>query len=341
MEIKERIQAILAAKELWLFGSKEELNLAVKQTIDLGFEQTDVFHALNWVQDNVTQEKLEQWFKLNQVQAKNPKKVLFFHAGNLPLVGIQDVIGAVLSGVLYFGKLSKKDPFLMSGFLNALIKVAPNLSITYSQNVEDFVDLSADALVFSGSESSSKQVLALAKAENMISENAKTLIRTAHFSIAVLGKFDEIEIYDAVESCLRYNGEGCRSTKIILAPFSINDFGCEITDVVESWWIKTKRSEQNLNSTQLYYNAYYRSVGISMMNWQSQLVVETQPNRLVPGLVYWINSNEISLDELKLKYGNQIQSIYSTQEEDLMKAQNPDLNWKPDGKDLLTFLVES
>lgn len=338
MKIEERIQAMLTAKERWLFGNKPELNSAIHQTINVGFEQTDVFHALNWVQDNLTQDKLEQWVKLNQIPSTSNKNVLFFHAGNLPLVGFQDVIGAVLSGVNYFGKLSKKDPFLMSGFLNNLLEVAPSLSLQFSQNVEGFVDLKADALVFSGSEISSKQVLNLAKEKQMISDNAKTLIRTAHFSIAVLDEFAENEIYDVVESSLRYNGEGCRSTKIIMAPFNLHDFGCEITDVVESWWIKTKRGEQNLNSAQRYYQAYYKSVEVSMMNWQSHLVVETIPNRQIPGLIYWIKSDERILDEIKLKYGNQIQSIYSKQEEDLFKAQNPDLNWKPDGKDLLNFL---
>jgi hypothetical protein len=340
----EIINQILEAKHHWLYKDNEELNRQIQLTIDAGFEKSDVFHALRWVHRQVTEEHLKNWYQVISNDNVQPKKVLFFHAGNLPLVGFQDVIAALLSGHHYLGKLSRKDPYLLKGFLDTFKKITPSYHLKYSSDVVDFYGEMADALVFSGSEKSSKEIVQICTNQQMIQNNAKQLIRTAHFSVAVIDDRSPKTMEDLVEAVLRYKGEGCRSVKLIIAPFDLYDHSCEVTDYVESWWTNTKRGIDSLSDGGSYYYAYYRSLGKPMMKWENKVVIQTMPSRLETDVVYWIKGDKSILDYLRSRYGNQIQTIYYSSVNDgkeselLEKAQFPDLNWKPDGVDVLQWL---
>lgn len=342
----EIIQQILEAKQRWLFQEKEVLDQQIRATIQAGFEKTDVFHALRWIHDSLTEENLTFWVEQQQTSPKISKNVLFFHAGNLPLVGFQDVIAVLLSGHNYFGKLSRKDPFLLKGFLDVFNRIAPEKNIKYSTEVSDFTGIKADALVFSGSETGSQEVVQLCLEKELIRPDAKQLMRTAHFSMALMVDRSPETMKNLVESVLRYKGEGCRSVKIIVAPFDLYDHSCEVTDYVESWWIQTKRSSEALSDGGNYFYAFYRAVEKPVMKWESKFVVQHTPSRLEPDAIYWIKGDDQTVLELKAKYGNQIQTVYSSKNhinlttEPLEKAQFPDLNWKPDGVDVLAWLNE-
>lgn len=342
----EIIQQILEAKDYWLFKKKEDLDQQIHATIQAGFEKTDVFHALRWIHHTLNEKSLLNWVEQQQqLSPQKAKNVLFFHAGNLPLVGFQDVIAVLLSGHNYFGKLSRKDPFLLKGFLDAFNRIAPEKSLKYSTEVSDFVGVKADALVFSGSETGSQEVVQLCLKKELIHPHAKQLLRSAHFSIALIDDHSPETMKNLVESVLRYNGEGCRSVKMIVAPFDLYDHSCEVLDYVESWWIQTKRSPGALSEGGNLFYAFYRAIEKPILKWESKFVVQHTPTRLEPDAIYWIKGDVQTVLELKAKYGNQIQMVYNSKNytnlttEPLEKAQFPDLNWKPDGVDTLAWLM--
>lgn len=346
-ELIKRIDWILEAKEKWLNNANNLLQNAIHKTIALGFEKSDIYHAIKWISSELNRENIEKWCSLVEVVPEKQKfsKSLFLHAGNLPLVGFQDVIAAILSGTQYYGKLSKKEPYLLKSFLDIINEISTSLNLHYSTSLEAFENMNADRLIFSGSEQSTKDVLTRLKHLNALKESSKKLIRTAHFSIAVFNRNRSQDWEDLAESIFRYNGLGCRSVSIIIStePLKIQN-SCSLTDFSESWFLKQGRRIQSLTPTQLYYKAYYESVDIPVLVWGDKLIVETTPGRMIPGIIYWIKGNESERLQIISKYAYQIQTIYHTDafsnEEPLYKAQFPDLNWKPDGEDLLNFLSE-
>ncbi|TNE72828.1 hypothetical protein EP331_06065 [bacterium] len=343
--MQEIISQILQAKQQWLFEQKELLDTQIQQTIEAGFNKSDVFHALRWINDRVTEEALINWSSKTEKQTGAQTKVLFFHAGNLPLVGFQDVIAALLANVRYYGKLSRKDPFLLSGFLNVLKQIQGNTSqLTYSTEIHDFDSILADKLVFSGSEEGSKAVLELAKSRKMIRDDAQLIMRTAHFSIARLRKNREESLNDVVESVLRYDGEGCRSVKMIIAPYGLLSNDCALVDQVDLWQMKNNQTHQQLSDAAKYYKAYYQSIDKPVTVWMNKIIVEHMPTRFEKDVIYWQKGDDSDINQIRAKYGNRIQCIYSDApefpyEEDLFYAQNPQLDWKPDGTDILEWLI--
>lgn len=344
--IEQRIQHILLAKEIWLTQQQTELQEAIEKTIRLGFSRSDVHFALRWAQQHISHSELTSW--VNKVTvAKNPKteppKVIFLHAGNLPLVGLQDVIAAILSGVKYYGKLSKKDPYLLQVFLDAYNSIEGVLQLRFSTTLVAFENIQADSLVFSGSDESVSEVQAEVLRLQIVKPNAATLIRTAHFSIVWFERDSSRDWQDLYEAIFRYNGAGCRSVAVIVSPNPLHiQSECRLADYSEWWQLKENQLHNQLSDNARYYKAYYDSVGIPTKIWGNKLLVETLPIRLLPDLVYWIQGGEAEIRNLQQRFGSQVQCVYATHpfsnDEPLYKAQNPDLFWKPDGIDTLHFL---
>jgi len=338
---EERIQLILKAKQLWLFDEQESIKLNIEKTVLLGFERSDIMHSLRWIKDMCTEENLRNWCieSAKNCNVTENITVIFLHAGNLPLVGFQDVLISVLAGVKYNGKLSKKDPYLLASFIDVLNKVDTSLELRYSVDLDTFTNLKADGLIFAGSTKGVNAILDKALEIKCIHAQTSIYLRTAHFSLAYFNRFLDKDWEDLTESILRYNGAGCRSVAIIVSSSELNFSGCQLTNYVEAWLMKNKQEEKTLPQHIEYYKAYYESIGIKTQVWNSTLIVETIPQRLISGLVYWIKGDEETILLLQLRYGKAIQAVYGvgthSDFEPLYKAQWPDLNWKADGIELL------
>lgn len=342
-----RIQLILTAKQIWLFDEQEALKANIEKTVLLGFERSDIMHSLRWIKEICTEENLRKWCyeSANESKVKGGITVIFLHAGNLPLVGFQDVLISILSGVRYNGKLSRKDPYLLASFIDVINRLESSLELRYSVDLSTFENLNADGLIFAGSDKGVNAILDKALEIKCIHAQTSIYLRTAHFSLAYFNRFLDSDWEDLAESILRYNGAGCRSVAIIVSSSDLNFSSCNLNDYVESWLLKNKQEEKVLPQHIEYYKSYYESIGIKTQIWNSALIVETIPQRLISGLVYWIKGDEETINRLQLRYGKAIQAIYGvgnqTDLEPLYKAQFPDLNWKADGIDLLKEFTKS
>ena len=84
------------------------------------FSFEDIKFQIRALKENIDSGQVKEWAKRAELgERKNSfnQKVLCLHAGNLPLVGFQDALGTILSGADYFGKVSRKDPYLLPTFL--------------------------------------------------------------------------------------------------------------------------------------------------------------------------------------------------------------------------------
>jgi len=344
---EKRIQLILKALQKWLFEPESGIADQIENTVLLGFERSDIHHSLRWIKETCTEEYLRKWCfeSAKKSEVVEQKTVIFLLSGNLPLVGFQDVIISILSGVKYNGKLSRKDPYLLAGFIDSFNSVSTTIQLRYSIDLHYFANFRADSLIFAGSKKGAEDVLNKSMELKCIHNQTKIYLRTSHFSLAYFNRYLDTDWMDLAESILRYNGAGCRSVAIIVSESELNFSGCQLVDYAESWLLKNKQSESSIPEHLRYYEAYYKSVGIKTQFWNSTLIVENEPQRMIPGIVYWIKGDRVTLESILLRYKSDIQSVYGvgnyTDLEPLYKAQFPDLNWKADGIDLLEEFTKS
>jgi hypothetical protein len=257
----------------------------------------------------------------------------------------------VISGATYHGKLSKKAPYILPTFLRLLQEEGLLPNGNSSTDLKDFNDLQADAVLFAGSENSAEEVGAVLKENHCVKAGAPQLIRTAHYSIAIINDNKPATFRQLTEAVFRYGGQGCRSAAVVFAPFSLNSEKCTFTDYVESFWLTNPQHSKPQPS--LYYRfAYNKGAGYEQ-SWLDDFLIEESP--LKPSdkfVLHWIEGDvNVAADYIR-KHGHGLQSVYAVNPEKYQKdmphsveplstAQKPPVNWKPDGMDTLSWLSES
>jgi hypothetical protein len=353
-ELQTRINTLLEATENWLHPENHYLMDAIDRTVREGyFSFGDVKHAIRAIKKSINRTAVEEWVDsagLDDQSNASGQNVLCLHAGNLPLVGFQDALSTLLSGARYTGKISRSDPYLLPTFLNEVKKTDlwSDMDVQWSHRLDDFEDMQNDAIIFAGSESSVPGVKEAIRKWNMATQHTRYLIRTAHFSIAYLDQQDERTMQDLTEAMLRYGGKGCRSVAIVVSPFSLDEIKCELTDYIESFWLKNPQHE--IPPPKLKQQFAYNKAIERPQAWLDYFLLQEGGLELDQDFVcYWVQGDESTVTELADEYQEQLQSIYlanpdseipnwQERTEYLSDAQQPPLAWKPDGIDTLAWL---
>ncbi|MAO65955.1 MAG: hypothetical protein CL666_13255 [Balneola sp.] len=329
----------------WLEPNNQALQEAIEKTVSEGlFSKQDIQHQLSVLRGNVENGEIQKWANraglTDQKNAKG-KKVLCLHAGNLPLVGFQTALGVILSGADYYGKLSRKDPYLLGSFLREIEQIGIEQEIQYTTDLHDFQNLNADHIVFAGSEASVPQVEQEVKKLGAAKEKAEYLIRTAKFSIAYLEDWNEEVKNDLVESMLRYGGKGCRSVAVVVATFTLDEVKEELSSAIQKFW-KDNPQQQKPAPELKYQFAYNEGIQRNQLWLEDFLIQETDELPETDFTVNCVKGDEAKVRELKAQFGTKVQSVYTTETEisgleteELAKAQSPPLWWKPDGVDVV------
>src|SRR5690625_1439665 len=96
MAFPERhIENIARALTTWFDKENRELSRAIDQTVDENlFSLEDIKHQILSLKHTISKETLKKWVADSHVEtiSGEDKNVLCLHAGNVPLVGIQDLI---------------------------------------------------------------------------------------------------------------------------------------------------------------------------------------------------------------------------------------------------------
>lgn len=264
-----------------------------------------------------------------------PRTILCLHAGNLPLVGWHDVVSVHRAGMEYAGKLSKKDPHLAEWIREWMPKAR------ISTDLDDFTDLRADAVLFSGSSDSVAAVLARLNKIRAVHETTRYLIRTAHTSMAWVDSLDNQTMNDLAEGIARYDGQGCRSVRYIYSPYSFEQAKPALTAAAAGF------ADRPLFSRNVYRKAYLNSVGKASVDVGRLLVSDTDPLWDDDDAVVWKQADRSVMLDHAQGLGTALQQLYFTTErmeggrwEPLSQAQKPDVDWQPDGVDVIKWLLQ-
>jgi hypothetical protein len=348
--IETHIEKVRKATRKWLEIENLHLQKAIKKTVVEGlFSEQDIQHQLKVLRENLENGDIQEWVKrsgLNDQNNAKDKKVLCLHAGNLPLVGFQTALGTILSGADYHGKLSRKDPYLLGAFLEEIREAGLEQEAQFSTDLNSFRNLQVDKVVFAGSQESVPEVKEEIANISAAKKDAEYIIRTAKFSIAYLDEWDEEVKEMLVEAMLRYGGKGCRSVAVVVSKFGLDEVKEELKASVQNYW---KENPQHKNPTPdlKYQYAYNEGIKRNQLWLEDFLIQRTEEMPETDFAVNWVKGDEGKVRELRMKFGELVQSVYTMGEtieslktEPLASAQKPPMWWKPDGMDVVKELIK-
>lgn len=186
------------------------------------FEQAQVKQSLAQWRTSIEETSSDVWLSsYNWSLDKHNKKLGVIMAGNIPLVGLHDVIVGVLAGFKVLAKASSDDNILPK----YLLKKASELDPIWSEQVE-FVDQlkGLDAAIATGSNNSARYFSAYFK-------HIPHIIRNNRNSMAVLSGTETDEDFIALgRDVFDYFGLGCRNVTHLMAPA-----GYDFTSMFQCW----------------------------------------------------------------------------------------------------------
>ncbi|HCA06052.1 acyl-CoA reductase [Chryseobacterium sp.] len=285
--------------------------------------------ALNEWTQLLTQENINNWIG-NYSVSKASKRVGLILAGNIPLVGLHDVISVILSGHIPLIKLSSKDkrmvPFLLEKWNEFSGGTVP---FEFVERLENF-----DAVIATGSNNTARYL-------EYYFKDHLSIIRKNRTSAAVL-KGDETpeELQLLAEDIFRYFGLGCRNVTRVFIP---EDF--VIDRLFESF-----TGFQDIINHHKYANNYDYNRAVYLLNrdlfWDNNFVMLKEDDKLFSPLSVINFSRYSSLDEVKsflAENEGDIQCIVAKEELGLDsipfgEAQHPALDTYADNVDTMKFL---
>jgi hypothetical protein len=182
---------------------------------------------------------LDQWFDQYPERTGKPKNIGLIMAGNLPLVGLHDLICVFASGHNATVKLSSQDIVLIPLLCN--IMISKNFEIQSKiVFVEDLDDSRIDGLIATGSDNTSRYI------KYKFSEIPQ-IIRSNRSSVAILtGNETSQQLSKLGDDMLIYFGRGCRNVSKVYVPeqYRFDEF------------INSNRRFNSLNRHSKYFNNY-------------------------------------------------------------------------------------
>ncbi|MFM1877464.1 MAG: hypothetical protein RLZZ241_330 [Bacteroidota bacterium] len=179
------------------------------------FTEEQVIYALNEWSDLLRESTLQNWLDPYGIaEVQRPKTIALILAGNIPLVGLHDLLCVLASGHKALIKLASNDMLLLPFIIGELQRFLPNLAerIRFTEGkLESF-----DAVIATGSNNTSRYFeYYFAKYPHIIRKNRN--------SIAILDGTETPEVLKGLaEDVFRYFGMGCRSVSKIFVPNGYN-----------------------------------------------------------------------------------------------------------------------
>jgi hypothetical protein len=170
--------------------------------------------ARNIAADMLSSRALTGWLeRYPALPVAVPRNVLVITAGNIPFVGVQDLVCVLAAGHRAIVKPSSKDFENMSWVVAQLLEIAPDLPVSLMEDCA-----APDAVIAMGSD---RTVEAISRRWAGI----PMLLRGNRSSAAVLdgGETDE-ELAGLADDVLMYSGLGCRNVSLLFVPRGY-DFG--------------------------------------------------------------------------------------------------------------------
>ncbi|WP_426278072.1 acyl-CoA reductase [Chryseobacterium sp. S-02] len=285
--------------------------------------------ALQQWADILTEESIKNWLK-EYTTSKISKRVGLILAGNIPLVGLHDVISVVLSNHIPVIKLSSKDRYMIPFLLKKWNEFSEgNVQSEFVERLENF-----DAIIATGSNNTARYL-------EYYFKDRLNIIRKNRTSIAVLkGDETDEELQLLAKDIFQYFGLGCRNVTRLFIP---QDF--VIDRLFESFI-----GFQDIINHNKYANNYDYNRAVYLLNqdkfWDNNFVMLKEDDKLFSPLSVINFSRYSSLGDVKNFIKENEESIQCIVAKDelgldsvpLGEAQNPGLNTYADNVDTMKFL---
>ncbi|MEJ8597369.1 acyl-CoA reductase [Riemerella anatipestifer] len=292
------------------------------------FTQDSLRFALKQWADLLTEENLNDWVN-SYPETKGGKKVGLILAGNIPLVGLHDVITVVLSGHTPVIKMSSKDKQILPFLLEKWASLSEGIEYQLVEKLENY-----DAVIATGSNNTARYL-------EYYFKNKPNIIRKNRTSVAVLsGKETDEELQLLAEDIFRYFGLGCRNVTRLFIP---QDFKLE--RLFENFV-----GFQDIINHHKYANNYDYNRAVYLLNqenfWDNNFVMLKEDSQLFSPLsvINFSRYDNIAEVETFLNENHEnIQCIVShlclnRGEVGFGEAQTPSLNTYADNVDTMAFL---
>lgn len=157
----------------------------------------------------LTHDKVEQWINGRELSPTTSKRIGLIMAGNIPLVGLHDLLTVLISGNEAHIKYSSQDRALMSAVVNKLIESNADFRDRIKV-IERFNDI--DAIIATGSDNSARYF------KHYFSKHPH-IIRQNRVSVGII-KGDETEEQFAKigKDAFQYFALGCRNVSKVFVP---------------------------------------------------------------------------------------------------------------------------
>ncbi len=220
MELKQRIESFIQLGRFLKTYSeiKSDFGKTLNEIItndyiqNPWFTEQNIRESLKAIGESLKPEKIDFWINKypNIKNQKNTKKIGVITAGNIPLVGFHDFITVLISGNIFYGKLSSKDNRLLKFISEYLINLNSDFKklIYFTEDkLENF-----DAIIATGSNNTSRYFeYYFGKYPHIIRKNRN--------SVAVLeGNETKENIESLANDIFSYFGLGCRNVSKLFIP---------------------------------------------------------------------------------------------------------------------------
>lgn len=338
MQLHERIELLAAVGEVW----KGNLSKPVFEDILLQVENQNPWFVPRFVRQAVELaianflqgDKLWQWAGDLPKQVSNPLTVALVPAGNIPLVGLHDLLSVFIAGHKAQLKPSSKDKVLISYFIETLQALEPKV-MDFIKVVERLANF--DAVIATGSNNTNRYF------ESYFSKYP-SLLRKNRTSVAVLpAHVDEQSAQLLADDLFMYFGLGCRSVTKLFLPQGF-DLVALLRGLEGYAW---------LGDHHKYHNNYMYQKSVFLVNMVSHfdtgfaLFRESSEINSPIGVVYYGYYDKLERLETYLKQSWDGIQVVSTPCQidvptriEMGNTQNTGLFDYPDGKDILAFLTQ-
>ena len=225
-----------------------KLQTIIEQSINKNawFNQENIENVFRIWSETLEEDKILDWISRYKFESKKDKTVAIILAGNIPMVGLHDLICVWVSGLKSIVKCSSKDDLLLPYMTDFLESQIGKKYFTYQEKIiRKF-----DAVIATGSNNSARYF-------DYYFKKYPNIIRKNRNGIAVLSGKESVE--DLNKLCvdiLQYFGLGCRNISKIYIPI-----GFDLDKI-----LKSLRSHESVVNNFKYLNNYNYHKTILLLN---------------------------------------------------------------------------
>lgn len=259
-----------------------------------------------------------------QLPATRPRRVGIIMAGNIPLVGLFDLLCVLITGHRAIVKPSSKDRLLMEWVVEQLRAIDPTTPVEWFQKEGP----APEAVIATGSDNA-------LRAFRASYAGMATLLRGSRQSVALLdGSESEAELQGLQQDIFAYSGLGCRNVSLLFLPEGLEP---EITPPAMN-----PLYAQNYR----YRRALRQLTGLPGRDLGGALLVEGRGfSSALSELTVYRYHHLGEVEEWLREHDSEVQCVVGRaidhpRRVDFGQAQSPTLRDYPDAVDVLAFLSE-